>query len=271
MMKAMQLHEKNEKLERILEQYDSLLVAFSGGVDSTFLLYMAHAVLGEKVVAVTAQSPLHPERERQFTETFTARMHIRHKLIQSREMHRADFIANPKDRCYICKKTIIGDLLKIGKELGISHIAHGANMDDLSDYRPGMKAAEELRVAAPLLEAELTKEDIRLLSKKMHLETWDKPSMACLATRIPYGTTITEKALSMIDRAEDFILGLGFYTCRVRHHGVVARIELNPEDISNGLTEKTRAAITRKLKEIGFQHVALDLEGYVTGSMNRSL
>lgn len=271
MVKSMQLHEKKEKLEKILDQYDALLVAFSGGVDSTFLLYMAHAVMGENVVAVTAQSPLHPERERQFTENFTARMHIRYKVIPSGEMQLADFIANPKDRCYICKKTILGDLLKIGKELGISHVAHGANMDDLDDYRPGMKAAEELRVAAPLLEAELTKEDIRLLSKKMHLETWDKPSMACLATRIPYGTPISEKALSMIDRAEEVILGLGFYTCRVRHHGVVARIELRPEDITDLLTEKTRTIIIRKLKEIGFQHVALDLEGYVTGSMNRNI
>ena len=262
------LKSKKEKLLEIIRQYESLVVAFSGGVDSTFLLAVAHSILGDRCIAVTARSPVHPARETQFAVRFARNRNIRHRLVRSREMQQADFLANPVDRCYICKKNILADLLAIGRELGIEHVAHGANVDDLGDYRPGMRAAEEAGVAAPLLEAGLTKADIRLLSKQMNLETWNHPSMACLATRIPYGTPITDAALSMVDQAEQLLLDLGFTTCRVRHHGEVGRIELPPDELAKALAEDMRSKISAGLRQIGFRYVAVDLQGYVQGSMN---
>lgn len=267
-MVATDLIRKNEKLREIIRQYEALVVAFSGGVDSTFLLSAAHDILGDRCVAVTAQSPVHPARESEFAVRFAKSRNIRHRLVRSREMHQADFLANPLDRCYICKKNILADLIEIGRELGIGHVAHGANVDDLGDYRPGMQAAEEAGVAAPLLEAGLTKADIRLLSKQMNLETWDRPSMACLATRIPYGTPITEAALTMVDRAEQVLLDLGFTTCRVRHHGDVCRIELLPDELPKALGGDIRQKIAAELHRIGFRYVTVDLAGYVQGSMN---
>ena len=262
------LNQKKEKLQKIIGRYDGLVVAFSGGVDSTFLLAVAHGVLGDRVLAVTAQSPVHPSRESKFAVRFAESRNIRHRLVRSREMQQADFLANPVDRCYICKKNILADLLEIGRQEGIAHVAHGANVDDLGDYRPGMKAAEEAQVAAPLLEAGLTKADIRRLSQQMELETWNRPSMACLATRIPYGTPITEKALGMVDRAEQVLLDMGFTTCRVRHHGEVGRIELPADELARALDEDIRRQIATELRRVGFKHVALDLRGYVQGSMN---
>ena len=262
---------KKEKLISIIKKYDNLIVAFSGGVDSTFLLQTADEVIQENVIAVTAKSPIHPERETEFTKKFAKRLGIKHIVIKSREMSRPDFVANTKERCYICKKMLAQDLLKLASEMGVSNIAHGANMDDLDDYRPGFKAAVEMGIIAPLMDAGMTKKDIRMLSKKMDLDTWDKPSMACLASRIPYGTLITDEALSKIDRAEQFVLSLGFISCRVRYHNEVARIEVNPEDFEKLIDEKTRMAIINKFKEIGLLYISMDLEGYVQGSMNRSI
>lgn len=262
------LERKKKKLLEIIQHYDGLLVAFSGGVDSTFLLAVSHSILGDRLVAVTAQSPVHPVRESEFAVRFAKSRNIRHRLVRSREMHQADFLANPVDRCYICKKNILADLLAIGKELGIAQVAHGANVDDLGDYRPGMQAAKEAGVAAPLLEAGLTKSDIRLLSKQMNLETWDRPSMACLASRIPYGTPITEAALKMVDQAEQVLLNLGFTTCRVRHHDSVCRIELVPDELTKALDADIRQKIVSELRQVGFRYVSLDLRGYVQGSMN---
>jgi uncharacterized protein len=262
------LERKKEKLLEILRQYDGLVVAFSGGVDSTLLLAVAHSVLGDRLVAVTAQSPVHPARETAYAVRFARMKNIRHRLVRSQEMQQTDFLANPVDRCYICKKNILADLRAIGRQLGINHVAHGANLDDLGDYRPGMQAAEEAGVDAPLLEAGLTKADIRRLSKQMNLETWNRPSMACLATRIPYGTPITEKALQMVDQAEEFLLNLGFSTCRVRHHGELCRIELLPEELVKALGADVRRTVASELRRIGFRYVTVDLQGYVQGSMN---
>jgi uncharacterized protein len=186
-------------------------------------------------------------------------------------MLRSDFTANTKDRCYLCKKHLMEELLKIAGRRGIQHVAHGANIDDLNDYRPGFAAAQEMGIKAPMVDAKLTKNDIRRLSKQMNLITWNKPAMACLASRIPYGTLITEKDLKMVDQAEQVLFGLGFIGCRVRMHDKVARIEVDTGDIERLIHKKTRSVIVEKLRKIGFSHVAVDLEGYRQGSLNRAL
>lgn len=223
------------------------------------------------MVAAPADSPIHPAREREAAEAFARKRGIRHILLQSREIDQADFLANHRDRCYVCKKKLFEDLLDVAAGMGIRWVAHGANLDDLEDLRPGMAAAREMKILAPLIEAEMTKEDIRLFSKEMQLATWNKPSMACLASRIPYGTRITRRALQMVDEAENALLRRGFVTCRVRHHGEVARIEIDPADLGKILDEKIRKPIVSELQKIGFLHVSVDLEGYVQGSMNRSI
>ncbi len=262
---------KKEILVSILEKYDNLIVAFSGGVDSTFLLRVAQEVLKGNVVAVTAESSIHSEIETEFTKKFTKNSGIKHIIIQVGEMSRPDFVENTKNRCYLCKKLLAQELLKLASEMKISNIAHGTNLDDMDDYRPGFKAAGEMGMVAPLLNAKMTKKDIRMLSKKMGLDTWDKPSMACLASRIPYGTPITDEALNKIDRAEQFILSLGFISCRVRYHNDLARIEVSPEDFKRLFDDKTRMAIISKFKDIGFLYISMDLEGYIQGSLNRSI
>ena len=267
----MHLKNKSKKLKDILSNYSDLIVAFSGGVDSTLLLFMAHEVLGEKVLAITARSPIHPEREVRFAEEFTAEMEIPHIVVDSREMQQDDFRANRPDRCYVCKKTLLTDLIELGRIHGMKHIVHGANLDDLGDYRPGMDAAQEMGVSAPLMEAGLTKEEIRLLSRQLNLPTWNKPSMACLATRVPYGTVINKEMLKTIDAAEEYILSFGVSTVRVRHHGDIARIELLPEDLKRLLSESNRQVISGHLKSLGFKYVTFDLDGYTSGSMNRPL
>jgi uncharacterized protein len=181
------------------------------------------------------------------------------------------FIANPPDRCYTCKQLIFAEIIRIAASMGMKRVAHGVNLDDLGDYRPGLKAAEEMGVMAPLAEAGLTKADIRVLSRRMRLPTWNKPSMACLASRIPYGRPITPEALKMVEAAEEVLQRLGFYGCRVRHHGEVARIEVVPGDLKKAMHPEVRADILESLRTIGFRHVAVDLEGYVQGSLNRAL
>lgn len=262
---------KREHLISILKGYGSLLIAYSGGVDSTFLLATAHEALKKNLVAITAKSPLHPVRENQDAKAFAQELGVKHMLVQSREMSQADFKANTKKRCYLCKKYLFEDLVKIAYDLGIKHVAHGANLDDLEDFRPGFDAAREMKITAPMVDAGLTKNDIRTLSKKMNLKTWNKPPMSCLATRIPYGTQITTEKLKMIEKAEQVILALGINACRVRLHAKVARIEVDPGDIERILDQGVRSSIVGKLRGIGFSHVAVDLEGYQQGSMNRSL
>ena len=270
-MKAPYQDEKWVQLESVLKKYDSLIVALSGGVDSTFLLAAARQVIGPKVVAVTAASPVHPQREKEAAIDMAKSLQVKHVLLSSGEMDIPDFVANPVDKCYICKKHVLHGIMQVASDLGIPFVAHGANLDDLGDYRPGLKAAEEMGVIAPLIDAGFTKEDIRRLSKDMHLATWNKPSMACLASRIPYGTRITREALRMVEAAEDYLMELGVSACRVRHHGNVARIELPVNDMRLVQSEANREKIVNKFKEIGFSFIALDLEGYVQGSMNRDI
>ena len=262
---------KRNRLVLELKRFDTLLVAFSSGVDSTFMLAVAHEVLAKGVVAVTAESPVHPTREKESAIAIAGNLGVRHIVVPSKEMSLPNFVANQKDRCYICKKSLFEDLLSIAAKMGIEHIAHGANVDDLEDFRPGFKAAREMGIVAPMIKAGLTKNDIRLLSKEMFLETWNEPSTACLATRIPYGTPITRKALEMVEQAEDVMITLGFMACRVRHHDTVARIEIVPRDFKKIFDEKIKTTIIRKFRKIGFSHVTVDMEGYVQGKMNRLL
>jgi len=265
------LKTKRGHLISILKDYGSLLVAYSGGVDSTFLLAMAHEALKKNLVALTAKSPLHPLRENQEAKAFAQKLGIIHLFFKSREMSRSEFTANTRERCYLCKKYLFKDLLEIARDKNIKYVAHGANIDDLKDFRPGYDAAREMNIMAPMVDAGLTKKDIRMLSKQMNLKTWNKPPMSCLATRIPYGTQITIEKLKMIERAEQVILDLFVTSCRVRVHDKAARIEVNPGDIEKIMDQGNRSTIVAKLRKIGFSYVAVDLEGYGPGRMNRDI
>jgi len=268
-MKRDELKLKKEKLISILKNFNSLAVAFSGGADSAFLLAVAHEVLGEKVTAITAKSPVHPARETEFAGKFALDYGIKHIIIQSDETNLSEFTTNNRNRCYICKKNLFPKMIEAAYKAGISELAHGANTDDLKDFRPGFSAASEFNIAAPMIDAGLSKQDIRDLSKNMRLETWNKPAMACLATRIPYGNGITIESLTMIEEAENALIDLGFTACRVRHHGDLARIELVKNDFEKMMNEKTRDLLVGKIKKAGYLYVSMDLEGYIQGSMNR--
>ena len=262
---------KKEDLINYLEGLDSLLVAFSGGVDSAFLLALAHQILGKRVMAATAESRVHPDRERETAVKFARERGIRHIVFQSDEMSLPEFLSNGPDRCYHCKKFLSQRLIKIAEEKGIRHVAHAANVDDFQDYRPGLMAAKEMGITAPLVDARLDKEEIRFISKEMGLSTWDKPSMACLASRIPYGDPITGKKLKMVEEAEEFLAIHGFRQFRVRHHGSVARVEVESLEIKRIIEVNFKKDLVEEFRKIGFFHIAVDLEGYVSGSMNRDL
>lgn len=257
-----------ENLKDIILNYESVLVAYSGGVDSTFLAKVAYDVLKEKAMAVTICSSMNPKRELEEAREYAKAIGINHAEIEAMEFENKDFVRNDKDKCYYCKKALFSKLKTLAKNKGFKYVIEGSNADDINDYRPGLKAIAELNIKSPLREANLTKSDIRMFSQELDLPTWSKPSFACLASRIPYGTTITPKMLKMIEEAENYLVELGFSQMRVRYHGEIARIELPPNDIKKLFDDNLQNKIYIKYKEIGFLYTTVDIIGYRTGSMN---
>ena len=263
--------EKYTYLQDYLKSLGSKAVAFSGGVDSTFLLRVAHDVLGDNVLAVTAASCSFPERELREAKKFCEENGIRHVVCQSEELDIEGFRQNPVNRCYLCKHELFEKIGEIDAENHLAAVAEGSNMDDNGDYRPGLQAVKELGVKSPLRQAGLNKDEIRQLSRMLGLPTWNKQSFACLSSRFVYGETISEEKLSMVDRAEQLLLDLDFHQVRVRIHDKLARIEILPEEFSRLLDDSVRNTIYDTLKSLGFTYVTLDLAGYRTGSMNEVL
>jgi uncharacterized protein len=266
---AHDVRQKNVRLGEILLGMQKVMVAFSGGVDSTFVLKRAHQVLGDQVIAVTAASETFPSREFDAAVELAETMGVTLYKTEVKELENADFVANNPDRCYHCKTGLYSHLQVLAKNMGYSYILDGSNVDDLGDYRPGLKAKTEQGVRSVLQEAGLYKEEIRQLSKELELPTWNKPSFACLSSRIPYGTIIEKWKIDQLDQGEYFLAQLGLYQVRVRHHDTIARIEVMPDEMSKVITHSEQ--IYSKFTELGFTYVTLDLQGYRTGSMNEVL
>lgn len=262
------IQSKLQNLKNELKKMKKAAISFSSGVDSTFLLKTAHDVLGDNAIAITARSCLFPRRELEESSEFCRANGIKQLFIDIEALEIPGFDKNPKDRCYICKRFLFQQIIKIAEQNGIENVCEGSNTDDTKDYRPGLKAVAELEVKSPLRDAEFSKAEIRKLSKEMNLATWNKPSFACLASRFAYGEKIDKESLKMIEEAEQFLLNSGFSQMRVRLHGKIARIEILPDDFS--LMLKESETINRKLKDLGFAYVTMDLQGYRTGSMNES-
>ncbi|HWB99107.1 MAG TPA: ATP-dependent sacrificial sulfur transferase LarE [Bryobacteraceae bacterium] len=266
-----QLREKEEKLFAILRELDRVMVAYSGGTDSAYLAWAAHRVLGPRAVAITADSASIPESHKRDAEAFVRQFGITHEYIQTYEFDNPDYVQNNPDRCFHCKDELFNRLEQVGRERGIAHIVYGVNKDDLGDYRPGQKAARIHQVKAPLVEAGLTKAEIRELSRLAGLPTWDRPASACLSSRIPYGTPVTIQNVKTVEVGEEEIRALGFRQFRVRFHGELVRIEIAREELEKALTLEMAGRFTAIFKKLGFKYVTLDLEGYRQGSLNEVL
>jgi uncharacterized protein len=266
------VEEKLIKLKEIFLSMGRVVVAYSGGVDSTLLLRAAKESLGEEhVLAVTALSPLYPDRELAGAKRVAQEMGVKHILIESNELEIDGFSKNPSNRCYFCKKELFEEMQNLARKEAISYVVEGSTLDDEKDHRPGRRAIQELGIRSPLQEARFTKEDVRELSRTLGLPTWDKPSFACLASRFPYGEEITPEGLRMVDEAENFLFSLGFKQVRVRHYQSLARIEVYPEEMSRLMNGSLREKVVNCLKKIGYRYVTLDLQGFRSGSMNEVL
>ncbi len=266
-----ELESKYQRLKALLSETGGMVVAYSGGVDSTLLLRVAVEVLGERALAVTASSQTYPAQEVAEALCLAGELGARLREIHTEELAHEEFASNPPERCFYCKQELFGKLVEMAREEGLPAVADGSNVDDTGDYRPGMRAAAELGIRSPLREAGFTKADVRELSKELGLPTWDKPSFACLASRFPYGERITPENLGRVGAAEQVLRELGFRQVRVRHHGDSARIEVGPEDLGRAIEPEHRERIVSELTKLGYLYVTLDLEGYRTGSMNKPL
>jgi uncharacterized protein len=266
-----ELQEKYECLKAYIKSLKSVAVAFSSGVDSTFLLKVAHEVLGDQVIAVTAESCSFPKRELEEAKAFCEKEGIKHYICESEELEIEGFSKNPVNRCYLCKRELFEKIREITEKNGIENIVEGSNMDDNGDYRPGLQAVAELDIKSPLRYAKLDKAEIRQLSKQLDLATWDKQSFACLSSRFVYGEDITREKLSMVDKAEQLLLDMGFHQIRVRIHDKIARIEILPEEFEKLIQPEIREKVVSEFADYGFTYVTMDLRGYRTGSMNETI